>query len=146
MKEDEVKRKVEEVLEGEDFRVLKEVPVNEERDVILDFIGEKVGTQKSVLEYRDGHYISDEKTEDTGIARWWVECKGDVGMSMLLEGFIRTVYSVWHGGGLGTLALPEKQFERLKRDEEFLSMVAKTVLGRGKIQICSIINGEKMEL
>jgi hypothetical protein len=55
----------------------------------------------------------------------WIEAKGsDVGMSQLLEGFIRMAYACYHGGGKGLLAIPHEEFNQMKEQEGFLKAIA----------------------
>lgn len=70
------------------------------RDVLLDFYGWKAGNPPEIV---------------------WVEAKGDVGISDLLEGFIRTEFACHQGGGHGILAVPREQAERLAKYSDFLS-------------------------
>lgn len=57
----------------------------------------------------------------------WIEAKGsNVGMSALLEGFIRMVYAVWHGGGKGLVAIPDNEYNQLFKQLSFLKAVAKS--------------------
>lgn len=55
----------------------------------------------------------------------WIEAKGsDVGMSQLLEGFIRVAYACYYGGGKGLLAIPDKEYQELIKHKGFLAKVS----------------------
>jgi len=69
----------------------------------------------------------------------WIEAKGsDVSFSQLLEGFIRTIYAVFHGGGSGYLAIPHEEYKRLLEQREFLEAVAHSVNGKGMMGILDV--------
>jgi len=54
----------------------------------------------------------------------WVEAKGSgVGMSMLLQGFARVAYAVYHGGGRGLLACPATEFGMMTAQGDFLRAI-----------------------
>jgi len=54
----------------------------------------------------------------------WIEAKGSgVGLSMLLQGFSRVGYAVYHGGGKGLLACPTAEFEMMFAQREFLKAI-----------------------
>lgn len=139
MKEEEVKEKVKRRYEEAKYRVLKEVPVTcENGSVVLDFRAEQVD---NVL-YEKGHYSSDIPTEEAEFEEIWIECKGDVSVSETLEGFIRTVYAVWCGGGLGVLAVPNKLFQQLQNKIDFFKQVSSVTLGKGRMSLLNIETGE----
>jgi hypothetical protein len=101
MDEPEVKRLARAWLETAGFKVTPEPAVPDtNRDVLLDFYGWKAGNPPEIV---------------------WVEAKGDVGISDLLEGFIRTEFACHQGGGHGILAVPREQAERLAKYSDFLS-------------------------
>lgn len=57
----------------------------------------------------------------------WIEAKGGGdNLSELLQGFIRVIYAVWHGGGRGLLAVPQSEFNMLNEQIIFLASVAKS--------------------
>jgi len=53
----------------------------------------------------------------------WVEAKGEVGMSQLLEGFIRVVCACYWGGGSGLLAIPSIECDQMLEQQDFLRRV-----------------------
>jgi hypothetical protein len=109
MDEDEVKQKTLKWLKSKDFLVKSEVGVSGiDRDVILDF------------------YAYREKQGKPQIL--WVEAKGDVPLSQLLEGFIRLEFGVFYGGGQGILAVSHKATQKLLEHKEFLKQ-AEDVIG-----------------
>jgi hypothetical protein len=62
----------------------------------------------------------------------WIEAKGSgVNFSELLEGFIRTCYGIYHGGGNGYLAVPHDEYGKMLEQKEFLKAVAESVNGKG---------------
>lgn len=149
MKEDEVKAKGKEILEEKGYRVLTEVlTLSGNRDVILDLRGERVHTTLGdFVKYEEGHYKSEgEKTEELEFDMIWVECKGDVGISEALEGFIRTVWAVWYGGGQGILAIPNNTFQRLQDYVDFFEQNAKVVIGKGKMSLLNVETGRVQKL
>ena len=76
----------------------------------------------------------------------WIEAKGDVNLSQLLEGFIRVTYAVYEGGGTGYLAVPRTEFELLVERLPFLRAVALSVNGKGMMGILDVESGEVTEL
>lgn len=108
MREDKVKELAREWLEAQGYRVKPEPPApveTEERELALDF-----------------HAYRDKEPEIL-----WVECKGDVNLSELLEGFVRLEFCVYYGGGLGFLALPSDARRRLLKFNEFLKHSMATI-------------------
>lgn len=71
----------------------------------------------------------------------WVEAKGEVGMSQLLEGFIRVVCACYWGGGSGLLAIPATECEQMLEQRDFLKRVG--VSCERKI---GILDAEKKEV
>jgi len=70
--------------------------------------------------------IDHQGIKDTPIDMVWIEAKGsDVGLSMLLEGFIRVLYACYYGGGKGLLATPNKEYNMLVAIHEFLANISK---------------------
>lgn len=53
--------------------------------------------------------------------RIWIEGKGDVGMSDMIQGLGRVVFATFYGGGKGLLAIDRKRTERLLQYKEFLN-------------------------
>jgi len=103
-------------LEDGGFKVTPEVGVSgTEREVILDYYGYREDPEPEIL---------------------WVECKGDVSLSQLLEGFVRTEFAVHYGGGVGMLACPTKATEKLLNHRDFLKQAEGVI---------SLLNIEKME-
>lgn len=108
MREDEVKKLAREWFESQGYTVRPEPPApveSEERELALDF-----------------HAYRDREPEIL-----WVECKGDVNLSELLEGFVRVEFCVYHGGGLGLLTLPSSARRRLLKHADFLRHSVATV-------------------
>lgn len=104
MDEEEAKQRTKEWLEKEGYKVHQEVSICENREVILDFYA-----------YKDSPFIL------------WVEVKGDVSLSQLLEGFIRVELATYLGGGQGLLAVPHKATQRLLQHRRFLSQAEKVI-------------------
>lgn len=52
--------------------------------------------------------------------RIWVESKGKVGLSTLLQGLIRLAFALYYGGGKALLAIDHEMIERLQKYEGFL--------------------------
>lgn len=76
----------------------------------------------------------------------WVEAKGsDVGLSRLLEGFLRVQYAVWYGAGKGYLAVPHKEYGILLEQKEFLEAVSNAVNGKGLMGLLDIEKGNLLE-
>jgi len=100
MEEPEVSQLTRRWLEKHLYKVKPEVGVSgTEREVILDYFGYREKEEPEIL---------------------WIECKGDVSLSQLLEGFIRTEFAVYYGGGHGILACPTKAIEKLMNHRDFL--------------------------
>jgi hypothetical protein len=76
----------------------------------------------------------------------WIEAKGEVVLSELLEGFIRTVYAVYHGGGNGYLAVPHAEYEKMLEQKEFLKAVAEAVNGKGLMGLLDAEKGQEVVL
>jgi len=76
----------------------------------------------------------------------WIEAKGDVNLSQLLEGFIRVTYAVYEGGGTGYIAVPHNEFGILTERLDFLKAVALSVNGKGMMGILDVEGGEVIEL
>lgn len=101
MDEDAVKKLTREWQEARGYTVKPEpsAPIeSEEHELFLDFHAYR-GEEPEIL---------------------WIECKGDVSLSELLEGFIRMELCVHYGGGLGLLAVPTKSRRRLLKFKDFL--------------------------
>lgn len=115
MNEEEVKRRVKRWLEESQYTVHEEVGVSgTNREIVLDFYG-----------YKDSPSIL------------WVECKGDQSLSELLEGFIRTEFAVFSGGGRGILATPKNARKKLLKYEKFLKGSSVQVLDVESYQLYS---------
>lgn len=77
----------------------------------------------------------------------WIEAKGsDINFSELLEGFVRTVYAVYHGGGNGYLAVPHAEYEKMLEQREFLKAVAESVNGKGLMGLLDAEKGQEIVL
>ncbi len=159
MNEKEVNKKVKAWLEKQGYSykgVLKDgdVPIaNGKRDVLLDAHGVRLINEKGdVVEFEEGKgYDGNSDTKDCYYESVWVEAKGDVGMSDLIEAFGRVCYAVWHGNGLGIVAVPKKQFEMMMDEKEFFAKIAEVTVGKGKIgvmdaEIEKVIDYEKNEI
>jgi hypothetical protein len=71
----------------------------------------------------------------------WVEAKGgEVGMSQLLEGFIRVTCACYWGGGSGLLAIPPAECKIILEQQEFLRLVGVSCERR-----VGILDAEKQE-
>jgi len=62
----------------------------------------------------------DAQLEKSPNERIWVEGKGDVGMSAMIQGLGRLAFAVYYGGGKGLLAIDHERTERLLQYKEFL--------------------------
>lgn len=108
MREKEVKKLAKEWLKAQGYKVRPEPPApanNNERELALDFYAYR-RTEPEVL---------------------WIEAKGDVNLSQLLGGFIRTELCVYYGGGLGLLALSTSSRRKLMKYEDFLKQSGETI-------------------
>jgi len=87
--------------------------------------------------------IDHQGVKDNPIDLIWVEAKGSgCGMSTLLQGFIRTVYAIWNGGGNGFLAIPNEEFLIMKKQAEFLERVSQSVNGKGQMGVLNVETNE----
>lgn len=109
MEEKEVKQITKKYLEKQGYKVIEEPKVSEE--VRLDLYAFKY------IEKRQGTIDNETKARPDAI---WIECKGDVGFSMVLEGLIRTAFAIHVNGGEGMLTLPRKQYSIMKKYRSFL--------------------------
>ena len=109
MEEKEVKKITKKYLEKQGYKVTEEPKVSEE--VRLDLYAFKY------TEKRQGTIDNETKARPNAI---WIECKGDVGFSMVLEGLIRTAFAIHVNGGKGMLTLPKKQYSIMKKYRSFL--------------------------
>ena len=154
MKEKEVNEKVKEWLEKQDYSykgVLKggDVPIaNGKRDVKLDAHGVRLINDKNkIVPFEEGKgYDKSNNTDDYSFESIWIEAKGDVGMSDLIEAFGRVCYAVWHSRGLGLVAVPEKQFEMMVDEKEFFAQMAKVTVGKGGVGILNVETNTVIEL
>lgn len=68
--------------------------------------------------------IDHQGVKDRPVDLIWIEAKGSgVGLSMLLQGFSRVGYAVYHGGGKGLLACPTAEFELMFAQKGFLKTI-----------------------
>jgi len=68
--------------------------------------------------------------------RIWIEAKGSgYPLSEYLEGFIRTSFAVYYGGGIGYLGAPSKEVDLLLDIQDFFKAVSIAVAGKGKMGI-----------
>ncbi|MCL4518347.1 MAG: hypothetical protein M1587_04035 [Thaumarchaeota archaeon] len=104
--EDKIKTEIRSKLEEQGFKVKPEVAAaNSDRNVILDF------------------YAFKEPKLDEAPEILWVECKGDVNLSELIEGFARLEFALFFSGGKGLFVAPEKQIELMQEFEDFFKQV-----------------------
>lgn len=158
MKEEEVNKAVKKWLEKNGYTykgVAKEkgkygsgdVPVpNGKRDVLIDNQGTRlVDEEGNIVSFLDERYYkTDKKTDKLHFEVIWIEGKGDdVGFSEILEGFIRVVYAVFYGGGIGLLATGRERFEKIMEEKSFFESVAKVTIGKGKV---GVMNTETEEV
>jgi len=125
MTEDEVNLRVKEWLQNHSFtykgilnKGVGQVPVPDgNRHVLLDHQGFNDYTKELV----------------------WIEAKGSgAGFSQLLEGFIRTCYAIYHGGGNGYLAIPHSEFQKMIEQSDFLKDVSVSINGKGVMGILDV--------
>lgn len=134
MTEDEVNLKVKEWLESHSYHykgILKkglgQVPVPD-------------GIGRSVL-------IDHQGIKHNPIDLVWIEAKGSgCNLSELLEGFSRTIYAIYYGGGHGYLATPHDEYTRLVKQKDFLKAVAESVNGKGTMGLLDIEIGLELNL
>lgn len=109
MEEKEVKEQTKKYLEERDYKVTEEPKVSEE--VRLDLFAFKyVGKGQRILTNKT-------KTRPDAL---WIECKGDVGFSAVLEGLVRTAFAIYINGGQGMLSLPMKQYLLMRKYKNFM--------------------------
>jgi hypothetical protein len=143
MTEDEVNLKVKEWLKSHSFRYkgvckTKGKSINNNQAKHRGFgqvaVPDGIGNGRSVLLDHQG--FSDQTKE-----LFWIEAKGSgVNFSELLEGFVRTVYAIYHGGGNGYLAVPHAEYQRLLEQRDFLRAVAESVNGKGQMGLLDVEN------
>lgn len=85
--------------------------------------------------------IDHQGVKDRPVDLIWVEAKGEVGISQLLEGFIRVTCACYWGGGNGLLAIPSAECDKMLEQREFLKRVG--VSCERKI---GILDAEKKEV
>ena len=118
MDESEVSKLVMKWLRNNGYKFKTEPNTDEEKNVRLDFYAYKEENGQPTI--------------------FWIECKGDNGLSELLEGWIRVEYAIYHNGGLGIFACPNKSANKLLKIKPFLSKtVSKNI---------AILDVEKMNL
>ena len=100
MQEKEVKERTKQYLCKDGYKVTDEPRVSEE--VRLDLYAFK---------------YTDKKQNPDVI---WIECKGNVCFSGVLEGFVRTAFAIYINGGQGMLSLPRKQYLLMKKYKDFM--------------------------
>ena len=110
MEEKEVKGITKQYFEKQGYKVTKEPKVSEE--VRLDLYAFKY------VERGQGTIGNKTKVRPDVI---WIECKGDVGFSTVLEGLIRTAFATYVNGGRGILTLPRKQYLIMEKYRDFLN-------------------------
>ena len=107
MEESQVSEIVKRHFSQQGYKIHPEVPVGGiNREIILDFYCYKDTNPPSIL---------------------WVECKGDVGTSQLLEGFIRLELAIFYGGGKGVLAIPNYAYHKLMKHRDFLRQAEEVI-------------------
>jgi len=98
MREPQVSQFVQQYFSEKGYKIHREVAVGgTDREVIIDY------------------WLFKEPNENV-----WVECKGNQGISDLLEGFIRLEFAIFYGGGKGFLAVPNEAFCKLEKYKDFL--------------------------
>ena len=55
-----------------------------------------------------------------------------------VEGFIRTCYAIYHGGGNGYLAIPHSEFQKMIEQSDFLKDVSFSINGKGVMGILDV--------
>lgn len=87
-------------LEEKGYKLKAEVGIpHTEREVVLDYHAYRDNPEPEIL---------------------WIEVKGNVSISQLLEGYIRTEMAVFYGGGKGILAAPHEATQKLLKYRNFL--------------------------
>lgn len=152
MKEEEVNKRVKTWLEEQGYTykgVLKNGDVavpDGKRDVLIDAQGVRlIDNEGKVAKFEEGKgYKNSGDIKDCQFETCWVEGKGEnANFSELLEGFIRTLYAVWHSKGLGLLAVPADKFELLMEERAFLAHLSEVTVGKG---CAGILNAETEDL
>lgn len=69
----------------------------------------------------------DAQLEKAPKERIWIEGKGEVGVSTLIQGLGRVAFAVYYGGGKGLLAIDHERTQRLLKYEAFLKWFAEGV-------------------
>ncbi|MDE2439207.1 MAG: hypothetical protein KGN01_07510 [Patescibacteria group bacterium] len=124
--EDKVKFKISEELRELGYQVKAEVPVVDSgRNVILDFFafshtGQSRARKSSNMNIQEPTY-SQAQGEPSPPDKIWVECKGDVNLSELIEGFARLDFALFYSGGRGIFAAPQEQIKLMKDFETYFS-------------------------
>lgn len=113
---------------------------NGKRDVKIDAHGVRlINGKKEIVTFEEGKgYDGNNDTKDYHFESVWIEAKGDVGMSDLIEAFGRVCYAVWHSNGLGIVAVPKNQFEMMMDEKEFFAKMAEATVGKGKIGVMDV--------
>lgn len=105
MQEPQVSQIVQQYFSKQGYKIHREIAVGgTDREVIIDY------------------WLFKEPNENI-----WVECKGDQGISDLLEGFIRLEFAVFYGGGKGILAIPNEAYQKLTKYAEFLKQAENVI-------------------
>lgn len=123
MTEDEVNEKVKQWLENQGY---KYKGILKARNGSENPTGTGYGQVPIPLPSGDRLILIDHQgVKDKPVDLLWVEAKGSsIGMSQLLEGFIRVTCACYWGGGRGLLAIPSMEYEALKEQQGFLTRVS----------------------
>ena len=105
-----MKEKTRQYFEDKGYRVTNEPKVSEE--VRLDLYAFKYANKKQNL-------LGDKERIKPDVI--WIECKGDIGFSAVLEGLIRTAFATYVNGGYGMLSLPRKQYLLMRKYKNFMN-------------------------
>jgi len=141
LNESKVKQLTEKLLKEQGFKVKPEVPVlGTEREVIIDYWAYRDSDISAYAIPVLSQSASFWSIQPRSPHILWVECKGDVNLSELLEGFIRVEFAVYYGGGLGLLAIPNNATQKLLKYKDFLKNNTVGILNIEKGQIIALGN------
>lgn len=139
MTENEINERVKDWLVGQGFTykgVLNGKPKEDARPDGYGQVSVPDGNARSVLIDHTGH--KDYPVVDLV----WVEAKGSgVGLSMLLQGFVRVAYACYYGAGRGLLACPAVEFGMMFAQKDFLRAI-----GIASERSLGLMDAEKEEI
>lgn len=87
-----------------------------------------------------------EKIVNNQRERRWIEDKGNIGMSKILEGFIRVCFAVYYGGGDGLLSLPSERYEMVIQETEFFSSLVSSLKSNKEIGKIGLLDSKKNKI